>query len=420
MPLATILVGVAGGAAGIAVALILHLVQHLAFGYSAGSFLDGVELAPSWRRVIALSVGGLLTGLGWWWLRRHATAADISVTRALRAPDCRLPVPVTTADAALQAIAVGAGASLGREGAPRQIGAAVGGWLAGRLGVTLAQRRTLLACGAGAGLGAVYNVPIGGALFTCEILLVSIAWRDVVPAAVSSAIATALAWPVLSTRPTYQVTGLHLTGSLLAWAVPVGALCGLLGVGFSRLMTLARTHAPSGGRAVITIAVAFTALGLVSIALPELLGNGKGPVQIALTGTLGIGLAAGLTLLKPLATAACLGAGAIGGLLTPALATGAVFGVFSGTLWNLCWPGTPIGDYAVVGAAAVLAVTQRAPLTGAVLTLEFVRTGWDLVPAMIIAVVVATLVAWAVSRDMLPIPLARIRDRGPGRSIRVR
>jgi H+/Cl- antiporter ClcA len=411
MPLGTALVGLAGGLAGIGVALILRLVQHLSFGYSTGGFLAGVDLSPPWRRVAALAAGGLLSGLGWWWLRRHATAEDVSVTRALRESGSRLPLLATTADGALQAIAVGSGASLGREGAPRQIGAALGGWIAARLQLSTTQRRTLLACGAGAGLGAVYDVPLGGALFTCEILLASAAWRDVVPAVATSTIATVLAWPVLSSRPTYEVTGLHLTGALVVWAVPAGAICGVLGVGFSRLMTVARTRAPSGGRSVITIVVTFAVLGGVSVAIPELLGNGKGPTQVALTGSMAIGLAAVLTLLKPIATAACLGAGAIGGLLTPSLATGASFGVLAGHLWTGIWPGTPIGGYAMVGAAAMLAVTQRAPLTAAVLALEFVRTGWNLSLPIVLAVATAALVSWLVARDMVPIALTAARNR---------
>ena len=107
-----------------------------------------------------------------------------------------------TADAALQIIAVGFGASLGREGAPRQVGAAVGGWLAQRLRLDPGQRRTVLACGACAGLAAVYNVPLGGAVFTLEVLLVSAAARDVVPAILSSAVAAAVAWPVLGNQLT--------------------------------------------------------------------------------------------------------------------------------------------------------------------------------------------------------------------------
>jgi len=99
-------------------------------------------------------------------MRHHRDT--LTVTDALRADAPRMPLPTTLADSALQILAVAFGASLGREGAPRQLGAATGAWLAARAGLHATHQRTILACGAGAGLAAVYNVPLGGALFTCE------------------------------------------------------------------------------------------------------------------------------------------------------------------------------------------------------------------------------------------------------------
>jgi len=98
-------------------------------------------------------------------------------------------------------------------------------------------------------------------------------------------------------------------------------------------------------------------------------------------------------LLKPLATALCLRSGATGGLLTPALATGALLGAATGGLWTHIWPGTPLGAYALIGAAAVLATTQRAPLTAIVLVLvlEFTHTGLTLLVPMMIATAAAQL-----------------------------
>jgi H+/Cl- antiporter ClcA len=418
MPASTVLVGLAAGSAGVGVVLLLRAVQYLAFGYTEDSFLKGEGHAPPARLVAALAVGGLIVGLGWWWLRRRVTAEDVSVTRAVREPGSRLDVPPTVADGVLQVIAVGAGASLGREGAPRQIGAAFAGWIGGRLHVTPAQRRTLLACGAGAGLASVYNVPFSGALFTLEILLASVALRDLVPAAITAGIATVVSWPVLSNAPTYDVAGFVLTRPLLVWALLAGPICGLVGFGFHWLMHLARTHAAKGWHAVVATVGVFTALGIVSAAAyPQLVGNGKIPAQLALVGAVGFALAGTLVILKPIATAACLAAGAIGGLLTPAVATGAVLGVFTGDLWNHVWPGTPVGDFALVGAAAVLAVTQRAPITATVLALEFVHGGLNVVGPMAIAVVLGMVTARSLSRDMTPIALAHVRERRAARAL---
>jgi H+/Cl- antiporter ClcA len=393
MVAATVLTGVAAGVAGAALTLLLHLVQHVTFGYTENTFLIGVEQASNARRVLAVGLGGLVVGVGWWIQRQHVDPATVSVTRALRQPRPQLPIVATVIDAVLQIIAVGVGASLGREGAPRQVGGAGAGWIAERLRVTPAQQRTLLACGAGAGLAAVYNVPLGGALFTLEILLASIALVDVVPALLTAGISTVVAWPVLHDRPTYPISAVHFDRPVLIWSVLLGPVAGLVGVTFSWLTTAARTHAPTGWRSVLAIVVVFTGLGAAAIAYPELLGNGKGPAGLAFDGTLALGLAGALVVLKPLATAACLRSGAIGGLLTPALATGAALGVWTGRLWSMAWPGASVAEYAMVGAAAVLAVTLRAPVTAIVLTLELTGTGQSLIAPITVAVALAVTTA---------------------------
>ncbi len=204
-----VLTGLGAGLGGVALTLLLHLVQQLAFGYTEDTFLTEVERASPTRRVLVKGIGGLLVGLGWWALRHHRHTP--SVTDALGADFPRMPLPTTLADPALQILAVAFGASLGREGAPRQLGAATGAWLAARAGLNATQRRTILACGAGAGVAAVYNVPLGGALFTLEILLASTARTHIIAAVLTSAIATAIAWPLLSDHPTYLVASFHLT-----------------------------------------------------------------------------------------------------------------------------------------------------------------------------------------------------------------
>lgn len=385
---AVVATGAAAGAAGGVLTLLLHLVQHLSFGYTEDTFLLGVEHASAARRVAALAVGGAAVGPAWWWLRRGG-AAFVSVDAALRQPEPRLPFVATVTDAVVQIAAVGVGASLGREGAPRQVGAAAASWIADRLNVSGVQRRTLLASGAGAGLAAVYNVPLGGALFAAEILLGSAALVDVVPALLSSGIATAVAWSVLGDRPTYVVAGVGFHYSVLGWAFLCGPLAGVTARGFNALMVAARELAPTGWRLVVAVATVFTLLGVTAIWFPQLLGNGKGPAQLAFDATLSLPMVAALTLLKPLATAACLASGARGGLLTPALATGALLGSLTGALWQHLWSGGAVTAFALVGAAAVLAATQQAPLTAIVLVIEFTHTGQALIVPIVVAVALA-------------------------------
>ena len=93
------------------------------------------------------------------------------------------------------------GASLGREAAPKQMGALAGSVLAQWAGIPPAQRRLLAACGAGAGIAAVYNVPFGGALFALEVLLGALSLTLVPPALIASMIAAAVSWLFLPTSP---------------------------------------------------------------------------------------------------------------------------------------------------------------------------------------------------------------------------
>ncbi len=390
------LTGLAAGLGGIVLTLLLHFVQHTAFGYTEQTFLTGVELASPTRRVVAMTVGGAIVGVGWWLLRRW-TNPFASVEAAVGQPARDIPVGLAAADAALQIVAVGFGASLGREGAPRQVGAALGLWLSRKFRLPPDQQRTVLACGAGAGLAAVYNVPLGGALFTLEILLTSAAVRHVAPAVISSAVATAVSWPVLSMRPTYLVAAQHFAPALLVWSLLIGPLAALAGAGFVRLTSWSRTLAPAGWRLPVATTAVFAAVGALAIAFPQLLGNGKGMAQLAFDGTLPLLAVAGLLVLKPLATGACLASGATGGLLTPALATGAMLGGLTGAGWTAVWPGASIAAYAMIAAAAVLAATQNSLLCSIVLVLEFTHTGLELLAPMMLAVAGAVVCARALS-----------------------
>jgi H+/Cl- antiporter ClcA len=380
--------GVAAGIGGVLLTWLLHAVQHTAFGYTELTFLYGVEQASPARRVVVMTIGGLVVGLGWWALHRW-TRSRVPAEREMLDPDRPMPMGTTVTDAGLQIVAVGFGASLGREGAPRQVGAALAGWIGHRMRLTPAHRRTVIACGAGAGLAAVYNVPLGGAVFALEILLGSLALTDLLAVLVATAVATAVAWPFIGDLSTYQVPPQVVHPALLAGAVVIGLLAGPVGRLFLQVTSWARTLSPTGWRLPVTTTLVFAAVGAVAIPFPELLGNGKGPAQLALTGTLSLLALIGLTALKPLTTAACLASGARGGLLTPSVATGATLGAAFGTAWSLLWPGSSLAGFAIVGAAALLAVTQRAPLCAIVLALEFTHSGVDIAVPVVVAVVLA-------------------------------
>ncbi len=145
---AMLLAGLGAGLTGAVFWLLLHGVQHVAFGMATRDGVDTVAGVPFWRRLLAPTVTGLLAGLGWWRLRRRHVEP---VTTVLRDPARRLAFLPTWADAIIQTIVVGAGASIGREGAPRQGAAAVATWISDRLRLDQADRRVLVGAAAGAG-----------------------------------------------------------------------------------------------------------------------------------------------------------------------------------------------------------------------------------------------------------------------------
>ena len=134
MVVVTALVGIGAGIGGLVVSAALHGIEHLAYGYSVGTFLDGIGQAPPGQRVAVLVIAGAIGGVGWWALRRWG-ASIVSVEQSIAGR--RRPPLSTVVNTGLQVIIVGLGASIGREVAPRELGAAIAGWLSEKAGVTV-------------------------------------------------------------------------------------------------------------------------------------------------------------------------------------------------------------------------------------------------------------------------------------------
>ncbi|MFL9915422.1 chloride channel protein [Paraburkholderia fungorum] len=387
----TLLTGIGAGLGGMLLALLLHCIQHLAYGYSvtnvisSESFLQGVTDAEPERRVFVLTICGLVAGLGWWLLYRFGRPL-VSIRQAVKSDDPRMPLLSTLVHALLQIVTVALGSPLGREVAPREIGSMLAGWLSHRAGLSIEQSRIMVACGAGAGLAAVYNVPLGGAVFVLEVLLGTFGWKAVVPAVVTSAVAALVAQAGLGNEHQYLVPSLTVSTSLLVWAVVCGPIFGVAAWGFTEITKRARADAPKDWRLPVLSLLNFAIIGVLAMHFPQLLGNGKGPATLAFDGDLTMSLAAMLLVLKVVITASSLRAGAEGGLLTPGLANGALLAIVLGGAWSLFWPGASFGAFAVVGATAFLAASMQMPITAVVLVFEFTRVNHDFLIPVLFAV----------------------------------
>ncbi|WP_220399114.1 chloride channel protein [Granulicella sp. WH15] len=382
MAITTVMVGIAAGIGGMALGLLLRFVQHVTYGYSLHaiigdeSFLQGVSASSPLQRVAALFVCGIVAGVGWWAVYRFGSPL-ISISKAVEARGPEMPFFTTVSHTVLQIVTVGMGSPLGREVAPREVGAVLATRLSSWAGLKPESRRILIACGAGAGLAAVYNVPLGGALFTLEVLLGTFSLSALIPALVTSVIGALVAWIGLGNQRQYAFPYLAISPSLVVWSVVSGPLFGLAAHWFVWATRAARSHAPRDRRLILWCLTVFPVIGLLAVPFPQLLGNGKSLTQLLLESELGITLAVTLVVLRILVTLGALYAGAEGGLLTPGLTIGALLGTMGGALWNHLWPSAPLGAFAIVGGAAFLASSMKMPLTAIVLVIEFTRVDHD-------------------------------------------
>lgn len=402
--LATLLTGISAGLVAMCLSLMLHAIQHLAYGYSLGprsvpeTFLQGVVSASPARRFWALIGAGVVAGTGWWALARFAPPR-VSVTRAV-GPDetstARMPVFTTLIHVLLQEITVALGSPLGREVAPREAATLFGQLISHGLSLSPADARVLAACGAGAGLAAVYNVPLAGTIFTLEVLLRQVSARTVVLALVTSVIATVTAWTGLGNEAQYDVPQFRPDAALLFWSLLVGPALGAGAYVFKIMTSRLERAAPSGWQRIVLSMIVFAGLGLAASIFPALPGNGKGPLQLLFEGTMTSHLIVALLCLKVIAVAGALRAGGAGGILTPSMIVGALGAALLGRVWGIWFPHAAVGAYALVGASAFMGSVLAMPMTALVLMTELSTAGADLIAPMALA----TATAFATCRSL--------------------
>ena len=391
--LAVLLTGAGTGLAAAALTGLLELVQPLMWGGAGLNLLRAASGAGPWRHLAVLLGAGLLTGAGQLLLTRLSSGNGIDISAAIWFYAGRMPGLRTLGSAVLSVVIVGMGVALGREGAPKQAGAVIANAMSDRVRLPDEERRLLVACGAGAGMAAAYGVPLGGALFALEVLRGALALRFVLPAVVTSMVATGVSWAFLPDAPLYAIPAYPGSISSTAWALLAGPVAGLVSVLYVRSVTWADRHRPTGWRRVWVPVVALGVLGAVSIRFPQVLGNGRDIAELAFTGQVAPLLLAALVLLRPAATVLCLGSGAPGGLFTPSLALGAMLGGLLGLPWSWLWPGDPPGLFALLGAAALLAATTQGPISTIVLMMELTGYSRAAIVPLLLAVATATLVA---------------------------
>jgi CIC family chloride channel protein len=311
------------------------------------------------------------------------------------------------------AFSIGSGAPVGREGPIIQIGASIGSSVGTVVRMQPWQRITLVAAGAGAGIAATFNTPIGGVLFAVELMLPEVSVRTFLPVALATGTATWIGHVFFGLDPAFMLPDTLSVAArnasletLLLYAV-LGALAGLAATAFIRGL-----HEAEGlfDRIVNPYLRHMLGMLIVGILMYGLFlwqghyyieGVGYATVQsILLGGMSALPLLVLLCVCKLAATSLSLGAGASGGIFSPSLFIGATLGGGFGALMTVLFPsaGLSIPAFAMVGMAAAVGGGTGAAMTAVTMIFEMTRN-YDIVMPMIIAVAVSIGVRRVLSRE---------------------
>lgn len=408
--IATLVVGVTTGLAVLLLVWIVHSLEHLVWGHEEGPFLDGLAY-PSvwWLPIVTVGGAGVVAALGWYLLRRFGRKL---ATVEQGVDGARMPWWETLADTVIQVGSVAMGASIGKEVAPRELSAMAGSKVVRWLGLDARWCRILIASAAGAGLAAVYNVPLAGALFAVEILLAQFSVGAAVVALTVSTIATLVARPLVGDGSLYSIGSVEVNASLIVAAILIGPLMGWGATSFATVTKKLARFRPEGWKLLVVLPLTFTAVGAVGAAFPLILGNGRALATAGFDLSQPALLLIALAVLKYVATALSLGSGAIGGTLQPSVAIGAALGAAAAAGWAFVWPGADGTALAIVAAAAFLASNMRAPFTAIALIIEFTNTGFELLLPIFLAVAGSLAASKLTSRESLR-PFAPIDPARP-------
>lgn len=326
------------------------------------------------------------------------------------------------------AISIGTGASVGREGPIIQIGASFGSTLARWLNLARWQKITLLSAGAGAGIAATFNTPLGGVLFAVELLLPEVSNRTFLPVVVATATATSIGRVVFGLEPAFFVpTAAALNGvaigpqALIGFGV-LGALTGVASWAFIRLLALSEDIFPKlPGNAYTQNIIGMLMIGVLAYVFvlttgyAHTAGVGYATIQSVLEGNQTVlWLLVALFVGKLVATVVSLGAGASGGVFSPSLFLGATLGASVAAIGGLIYP--PIGhlivEFAVVGMGAMVGGATGASMTAIVMIFEMTRDYNVIVP-----LVLAVALAVGIRRALISENIYTVKLRNRGRPI---
>lgn len=374
---------------------LIELIHHLMLE----NLMGVIFIWGTWTLACVPTIGGLLVGLiRWRWQDLGPSISSmIAATEGSRQGVVRQLRPVTKMVAA--SISLGTGASLGPEGPSVEVGANFGMLLGQVLQVSQERHRLLLGAGAAAGLAAGFNAPIAGVFFALEVVLGTTFATSAVSVVLLSAVVSALIAQIgLGAQPAFSLPVYEVRSPLeLPLYLGLGLLASLVSLAYTQAIQLSQrsfrgqiwglTWLSSIPRYVHPL-LGGLCVGLVGLKWPQILGIGYQTVEAMLQDVeFSLPLLVTLLLVKLVMTALSLGSGLVGGIFAPAMFLGASLGATYGKILAALLPGMSASiaappAYAMVGMAAVLAGSVRAPLTSILLLFELTRDYRIVLPLM--------------------------------------
>lgn len=408
------LVGGLGGALGVGFQNLVTWLTQLATGSDSAAMLEAAtSLSPAWRLIVP-AAGGLVAGLLLLLVRRPSAFGITEIVELVATRRERIRGRSALVQIASSAVSIGTGSSIGKEGPNSQIAATIAEFLARVTRTSSRHRAVLLGCGVAAGMSTSYGAPIAGALFVMEVVLGNFAMDVFAPVVVAAVVAKLVVQAFLDVRPIYEASvSLSDDWRLVLAAGLLGVLCAFGSLGFRRTLEVGRslflaTRLPLPLR----LALGGLIVGAIGIWYPEVWGNGYDALKVITTPPVpGLEFVLMLVVWKTIATAASTGSGALGGIFTPNLVVGGVFGSLFGNLVFGLWP--QLGDhriaFALVGMAGLCSATTHAPITAILLIFEM-TDDYQLILPLMLCSIAGSGIARILDSDS--IYTARLRARG--------
>ncbi|MGK9368233.1 chloride channel protein [Melioribacter sp. Ez-97] len=387
-----IIIGLLAGFSAIGIRWLIKTITAISFG-SGSNLLDVLSATPWYLLIIIPALGGLIVGPIIYYLAPEAKGHGVpEVMQAILLKGGIIRPRVALIKSIASAITIGTGGSVGREGPIIQIGSSIGSTIGQFFKAPSRRLKTLVGCGAAAGIAAAFNAPIAGALFAVEIILMDFAIVQFSPIVISSVMATVVSHTFEGDFAAFIVPHYHYASPYeIGFYFLLGAVCGLFSYLFIKLLYFSENFFDNKLKLPEQIkpALGGIIIGIIALQFPHVMGVGYDTINLALHGNLIWYLAIGLLFAKIVATSVTLGSGGSGGIFAPSLFMGAMIGVFFGEMVHGYFPEITAepGAYALVAMGGLVAGTTRAPITAIIIVFELTNDYKIILPLMITCII---------------------------------